>query len=87
MNKYVDELPEEDVKSTHLRREGYWHGETRWNITGGTINSAITFILEDVGADRSTEVVRLSRRRLRQQEIHVIQGLEDNDSDTTSSRF
>ena len=100
MNKYVDELPEENVKSTHCeervtgtgrpvlaRGDPFWHGETRWNITEGTINSTITFILEDVGVDRSTEVERHSCRRLRQHVIRVIQGPEDNDADTTSSGF
>ena len=70
-----------------LRRNGYRCGKTRCDKAEGTIESTVTFILKDVCADRSTEVERHSGRRRWRWGILVIQSLEDNDPNTTTSTF
>ena len=71
MNKYVEELPEENENFYSLRLNDYRYGETRCDNTEGTINSTMNFTINDGCADRSTEVD--SCLRLRRSGILVIQ--------------
>ena len=65
VNKHVDELREENGTSIHFKEVTTRAGGPVATKTEGTIESTITFILEDVCADQSTEVERHSCRRLR----------------------
>ena len=87
MNKYVNELLEENVKSFHYEEVTTRYGETRCDKTERTNNSTFTFTLNDGCADLLMEVERHSCRRLRREGIFVIQCLLDNDPNTTTSRF
>ena len=66
INKYVEDLAEESGKSVHCEEMVTSSVEARCGRTEGTIESTITFILDDVCANRSMEVERHSCRRLRQ---------------------
>ena len=61
--------------------------ETRCDKKEGTINSTMTYILDDGCVNRSTEVKRHSCRRLHRQGILVMKCLEHNDPNTATLRF